>query len=116
MIFSTSTVTALCATPSTSMTCGLPASGNADNQLSADWDPTDGYTCQQSCLANPLCKSFQTVPEDNGAMKWLICNLYNADVNSTAFPMSGTGTMWDRDCPDFMPVSKLLPAPIECRR
>ncbi|TVY71418.1 hypothetical protein LSUE1_G007361 [Lachnellula suecica] len=95
-----STATALCPTPSASMTCGAYGLGNSNN-LIANYEPLNPEDCHQLCLHNTTCKSFQVV-NDNGYTR---CNLYNSPAAGIIFnDPSKLATFYDRDCGDFLPT------------
>ncbi|KAF4617034.1 hypothetical protein G7Y89_g15115 [Cudoniella acicularis] len=96
-----STTTALCPTPSASMTCNQIGLGNGNNLISFV-EPLDPLLCHQECLAMSNCKSFQVV-NDNGQTR---CNFYNAPAAGIISPdPSGLSTFWDRDCGDLLPAA-----------
>jgi hypothetical protein len=112
----TATTTALCPTPSASMTCKFSSSRNVDPKyLIASYNnrELDGITreeCHQACLQNPECKAF-------GLTQWRSvsldidprtgCSLYRVPVSQDLYvEPDRRDYIYDRGCPDYLPVSQ----------
>ncbi|EPE30509.1 hypothetical protein GLAREA_03476 [Glarea lozoyensis ATCC 20868] len=120
-IQSTATTTALCPTPSSSMTCKFSSSRNVDPKyLIASYNnrELDGITreeCHQACLQNPECKAF-------GLTQWRSfsldsdprtgCSLYRVSVSQDLYVQpERRDYLYDRGCPDYLPPGCSSPNP-----
>ncbi|KAH7354674.1 hypothetical protein BKA65DRAFT_592823 [Rhexocercosporidium sp. MPI-PUGE-AT-0058] len=96
--YSHSTTTALCARPSPSQRCGIPALGFSQNLLYYK-NGLSGIECHELCLRDKECKSFQVVPQDNGYLKYSRCNVYRTKVDGFVSETGdGEAMFWDRGC------------------
>ena len=100
------TTTLLCPSPSPNLklTCELPANGYRENMLDTYYD-ISAEQCQQQCLQNPLCLSYQTIPQDILVRQYLNCNLYKTVVsgNVDTWDDKNPARFYDRDCQTLTP-------------
>ena len=86
------------------LTCGLEGFGYSVYLISQQPGLTAAQ-CEQSCLSDPNCRSFQT---QTGGDQY--CNKYNQPTAGNILEVDADYTFYDRDCiTDFTPVSSCIP-------
>ncbi|KAA6407823.1 MAG: hypothetical protein FRX48_08174 [Lasallia pustulata] len=87
------------------LTCGLEGFGYSTYLISQQANLTAAQ-CEQSCLSDPNCRSFQT---QTGGGQY--CNTYNQQTAGNVLEVDVDYTFYDRDCiTDFTPAGCTSPS------